>query len=116
MDSNHKTLETMKRGEVWEVKLIPVPPSNVEISRFAVIVSSNFYNRLLNRVQVVPFSNSVDKIYGDEAMVMLKGVPHKAMTDQIRTVSKRQLTQLISELSSRDMERVENAIKSQLDI
>ena len=40
-------------------------------------------NALLNRVQVVPISSQVDRLYPAEAYVSLDGKRRKAMADQI---------------------------------
>ena len=57
----------------------------------AVIVSNNVANRNLNRVQVVPITSNVSRIYPSEALVTLQGRQGKAMADALTTVSKQRI-------------------------
>lgn len=72
--------------------------------------------RAQNRVQVVPLTSSVARVNAWEARVAVNGVPHKAVADQIRTVAKERLVEMIGELSPGDMRSVERAIRVQLDL
>ena len=104
----------MKRGEVWWVNFDPSIGGEIQKERPAVIVSNDIANRLLNRVQVVPLTSSVDRLYPSEAYVTLNNRQHKAMADQITTVSKKRLTNTMGKLSKSDLQAVERIIKIQL--
>ena len=104
----------MKRGEVWWVNFDPSIGGEIQKERTAVIVSNDIANRLLNRVQVVPLTSSVDRLYPSEASVTLNDRQHKAMADQITTVSKKRLTNKMGKLSKSDLQAVERIIKVQL--
>jgi len=104
----------MKRGEVWWVNFDPSIGGEIQKERPAVIVSNDIANRLLNRVQVVPLTSSVDRLYPSEAYVTLNDRQHKAMADQITTVSKKRLTNKMGKLSKFDLQAVERIIKIQL--
>lgn len=106
----------MKRGEVWWVNFEPAVGGEVRSQRPAVIVSNNAANKHLNRVQVVPITSSVDRLYPSEAFVMVRGKKHKAMADQLTTVSKARLENRVGQLSKTDMRSVEQAIKVQLEL
>ena len=69
----------MKRGKVWWVNFDPSLGGEIQKERPAVIVSNDIANRLLNRVQVVPLTNSVDRLYPSEAYVSLNDRQYKAM-------------------------------------
>jgi mRNA interferase MazF len=106
----------MKRGEVWWIDFEPAVGGEVRKKRPAVIVSNDAANKYLNRLQIVPLTNAVDRLYPSEAPVSVGGKRHKAMADQLMTVSKLRLQNRVGRLSKIDMGAVGQAIKVQLDL
>jgi mRNA interferase MazF len=103
-----------RRGQVWWVAFDPAVGGEIRKTRPAVVVSNNAANRALNRVQVVPLTSNVTKVYRAEALVQLGPRQSKAMADQITTVSKLRLRQLIDSLREPDIDAVDRAIRIQL--
>jgi mRNA interferase MazF len=109
-------MSPMKRGEVWWVNFDPAVGGELRKQRPAVIVSNDAANKHLNRVQVIPLTSKVAKVYPSEALVTFAGNQGKAMADQLTTVSKLRLVKFGGELDPAEMRQVEQAIKIQLDL
>jgi mRNA interferase MazF len=69
---------------------------------------------MLNRVQVVPISSQVDRLYPAEAYVNVNGERRKAMADQITTAIKRRLLRPLGMLGKQDLEAVGRVVRIQL--
>ncbi len=106
----------MKRGEVWWINFEPSIGGEIRKQRPAVIVSNDAANHYLNRVQVVPITSNVDKLYPSEAYMTFRGKKSKAMADQITTVSKKRLINSVGSISKIEMEGISKAITTQLDL
>jgi mRNA interferase MazF len=106
----------MKRGEVWWVDFDPSIGGEIQKMRPAVIVSSDLANRRLNRLQVVPVTTNVERIFPGEALVEINGEKRKAMANHIMTAAKERFGRRVGELSPADLRAVEIAILVQLGL
>jgi len=104
----------MNRGEVWWVRFDPSVGGEIQKTRPAIILSSDRSNRNLNRIQVVPLTSKVGRLYPSEAFVTLEGKKAKALADQLTTVSKLRIVSMIGKLSDSDLLAVASAVKRQL--
>jgi mRNA interferase MazF len=106
----------MKRGEIWWVNFDPSTGGEIQKQRPAVIVSNDLSNKYLNRVQVVPVTSRVEKLYPSEAYIMVAGKQGKAMADQLATVSKQRFFNQIGQVTPVEMQEIERAIRTQLEL
>ena len=105
-----------KRGEVWWINFDPAIGTEAAKTRPALIISNDISNEFLERVQVVPLTSNVTKIYPSETIVVIRGKKAKAATDQIATVSKQRIKEKIGRLTPDEFASVEFVLKLQLDL
>lgn len=106
----------MNRGDVYWVNFDPATGSEIKKVRPAVIVSNNISNQAISRVQVIPLTSNITKVYPCEVIVFVKDTFAKAMADQIATVDKSRLKSLMGVLSEQDLKKINKILKLQLDI
>ena len=104
----------IERGEVYWINFDPSVGGEIRKTRPAVILSKQHRQSHLNRLQVVPISSKIEKLYPAEAMILLNGEKRKAMADQLTTVSKLRLASRIGKLTEADLEQVEGVVRLQL--
>lgn len=104
----------IRRGEIWWTRFDTSVGGEIRKTRPAIVVSNDEANANLNRVQIVPVSSQVSRIYPSEALIQINGRNSKAIADQITTADKRRLGSRIGRVSRDEMEALEAAIRLQL--
>jgi mRNA interferase MazF len=94
----------------------PAVGTEVRKTRPAVIVSNDASNAAMRRVQVVPVTSNVEKLYVFESPVTVRGKPGKAMADQVMTADKLRLKRRIGKVSAPEMLGIERALRIQLGL
>lgn len=84
-----------------------------DLARPAVVVSDDAANMRLNRVQLVPLSGRVERLYPAEIHVDVEGSRRKAMADQTTTVSGLRLLRRMGVIAIGDIDAVARVIRLQ---
>jgi mRNA interferase MazF len=112
-------MELIRRGDVYWIKLDPTEGSEIGKTRPGVVISNNINNEFADTVTVLPITSSTDKIYPFEVFIPknIANMPgdSKAKANQIRTVDKKRIKDLIGTLSDTILREIEKAVKIHLE-
>jgi len=64
----------------------------------------------------MPLTSKTNKLYPSEAYINIKGKKHKAMADQLTTVSKERLSKRVGFILDSELQDIERVIKVQLGL
>lgn len=105
-----------KRGDVWWVNFDPSLGTETKKTRPAIVVSNDISNEFLERVQVVPLTSNVTRVYPSESLVTVRGKKNKAAADQVSTVSRTRLYKKIGHVAVGELAGIEYVLKVQLGL
>lgn len=109
-----------KRGEIWIVSLNPVKVHEMGKTRPALIISNDKNNMYAETVTVLPITSNVSKIYPFEVLFSKEETSMKSDSkvkcNQIRTIDKERLLNVLCTVSPEILNKVEKAILIHLDI
>jgi len=106
----------MNRGDIYWVDLNPTRGSEINKKRPCVIVSATPINRARKTVIVVPLSTAAKTRPPIVISVDCLGQKVSAVCDQIRTVDKSRLVQAAGNLSSDDMDILDESLRQILSL
>lgn len=108
----------IKRGEIYWVNLDPTIGVEIRKTRPALVVSNDINNLHGATVTVLPLSTRVGRIHPFEVLLSAGSFGHaktcKAKADQIRTVDKRRLGELLGILPPELLDKCDEAIRLHL--
>jgi mRNA interferase MazF len=104
----------MNRGEVYWVNLDPTTGSEINKLRPCVIVGATPINKARRTVIVVPLSTSAKALPPITIYVLCLGKQVTAVCDQIRTVDKSRLKNLVGVLSDKDLLTLDDSLRQVL--
>ena len=106
----------MNRGDIYWVNLSPTKGSEINKKRPCVIVSATPINHARNTVIVVPLSTAARSRPPIVIPVECLGQQVSAICDQIRTIDKSRLTASAGQLSTKDMDVLDDGLRQVLSL
>ena len=106
----------IRRGDLWWVSLDPTQGSEIKKTRPCLVLTHDTLNELRRTVIVVPLSTAA-KVNPPIAVALdCSGKDAVAVIDQIRAVAKHRLRSKLGEAKPEDIEKVEEALKTVLEL
>ncbi len=106
----------MKRGSIYWVDLNPTKGSEINKTRPCVLVGATPINQARSTVIVVPLSTSAKARPPITVSVSCLDKQVTAICDQIRTVDKSRLKDLIGHLSAEDLDTLDDGLQQVLSL
>lgn len=107
---------TMNRGNIYWVDLNPTKDSEIKKSRPCVLVGATPINQARKTVVVVPLSTSAKARPPMTIPVSCMGKKVTAACDQIRAIDKSRLRNQAGSLTAKDLNALDNGIRTVLSL
>ncbi len=113
-------MELIKRGNIYWIRLDPIEGAEIGKTRPAVVISNDINNEFADTVTIIPITSKIGKLYPFEAFIP-KGTANlsedsKAKGNQIRTVDKKRIKDIIGTIPADILREIEMAVKIHLDL
>lgn len=109
------------RGDIFWVNLDPTIGTEIRKRRPAVIVSNDAANKRYDQVTLIPLtSQKLDLVEPFQVFLSSENSglskDSKALSEQVRTVSKKRLDSRVGRVNETMMQKIEDALKIHLDL
>ena len=104
------------RGDVYKVDLNPTIGSEINKIRPCVIIGATPINQARNTIVVIPLSSSPTPRLPLVVPVNSLGINSVAVCDQIRAIDKTRIREKIGELTSQEMDLLDDSLKQTLGL
>jgi mRNA interferase MazF len=108
---------TIKRGDIFWVDFDPSRGTEIQKKRPSLVCSHDILNENSSRIIVAPITSNLKKVYSFEYVIdnhpEVKG---KIMLDQIKSLDKSRLGNIVCSLSMKEMQEIEIILKFVLGI
>ena len=105
-----------RRGDIWWVNLDPTRGSEIKKTRPCVVIGTNILNQRRRTVVIIPLSTGPEAAPPLLVPVDCAGKSATAVVDQIRAVAKERLHRHLGELSPGDLIKIEEALRTVLEL
>ena len=102
--------QSLKRGEIWWVRLDPTQGSEIKKTRPCVILTHDTLNQLRKTVVVIPLSSAAQAHPPVSIAFQAGGKTATAVIDQIRAVAKHRLESKIGNMQPEALDLIAEAL------
>ena len=102
--------QSLKRGEIWWVRIDPTQGSEIKKTRPCVILTHDTLNQLRKTVVVIPLSSAAQAHPPVSIAVQAGGKTATAVIDQIRAVAKHRLESKIGNMQPEALDLIAEAL------
>jgi len=103
--------KTIKRGEIYWIKLDPTFGKEINKTRPCVVISNNRQNEYSPLIIVIPITSDLEKVYPFEVVMELGGGKAKVLLDQVRSLDKERLGDRIGQVEKQIMRKISEKMK-----